>query len=82
MPCISGLEDISHLIEKAHAGDVSAQYKLGESYFSGCKTEINYKEAFRWFKKAAEQEHAGAQGYEEARSRSGEFFYCGVYGMA
>lgn len=38
-----------------------AQFELGIMYFVGGKRATqNYQEAFKWFKKAAVQEHAGA----------------------
>ena len=47
------------VIEKAEQGDIESQYKLGIYYYC----EKNYRDAFLWFLKAAEQDHAAAQSY-------------------
>ena len=49
------------LVEKADAGDASAQYRLGFSYASGIGVEKNPAEAVRWYRKAAQQGLAMAQ---------------------
>lgn len=49
------------LLNKADAGDVSAQYMLGFSYASGIGVDKNPAEAARWYRKAAEQGLAMAQ---------------------
>ena len=45
----------------AEQGDASAQYNIGRMYFKGEGTQKNVKQAFNWFKKAAEQGHAEAK---------------------
>ena len=52
-------------------GDPSAQYGLGERYYSGNKVRQNYTEASEWFRKAAEQ------GYANAQYRLGELYHLG-----
>ena len=43
---------------KAEAGDADAQFNLGVMYRKGQGMEQDYKEAFKWWKKAADQGHA------------------------
>ncbi len=38
----------------------SAQFKLGYMYYYGDGVEVDYKKAYEWFKKAADQEHVTA----------------------
>ena len=45
----------------AEKGDADAQYVLGYCYESGEGVEQDYAEAEKWYRKAAEQNHAGAQ---------------------
>ncbi|MBA3813974.1 MAG: sel1 repeat family protein [Alphaproteobacteria bacterium] len=37
------------------------QYQIGCRYYNGVGTDINYEEAFKYYKKAADQSHANAQ---------------------
>ena len=46
---------------KAEAGDAIAQYNLGVMYNKGEGVEWNFKEAAKWYRKAAEQGNAIAQ---------------------
>jgi TPR repeat protein len=46
----------------AEAGDSSAQYQLGVSYFTGAGTGKDSTEAVKWLRKAADQNNAEAQG--------------------
>jgi tetratricopeptide (TPR) repeat protein len=48
------------IVEKAERGDAEAQYNLGAMYFYGKGVSQNDVEAAKWFRKAAEQGHAGA----------------------
>ena len=48
-------EEIRELLQKANSGDASAQNALGLHYFSGNGVDINYKDAFRWFRMAADK---------------------------
>jgi TPR repeat protein len=59
------------LIEKAEAGDAQAQYSLGAMYYEGRGVAQDYKEAAKWFARAAEQ------GYAEAQRQLG-FMYEGI----
>ncbi len=43
------------LYSKAEDGDASAQYELAECYIEGIGCKINPQEAFKWYKKAADQ---------------------------
>ena len=50
--------------QQAVAGDVKAQFALGGFYEQGQKgLPPNYAESAKWYRKAAEQDHAGAQLY-------------------
>ena len=54
--------DVVRLRLLAEQGDARAQYELGERYEKGRDgLASNYEEALRWFRRAAEQGHAGAQ---------------------
>ena len=41
---------------------VNGQLNLGDMFYNGQGTTQNYKQAFKWYKKAAEQGYAPAQG--------------------
>ena len=49
------------IIQKAKSGDAEAQNQLGVACLSGIGLPKNYKEAFKWWTKAAEQGNARAQ---------------------
>ena len=49
------------LVQKAESGDVVSQYHLGRSYDKGKGVAQDYKEAVKWYKKAAEYGSADAQ---------------------
>ena len=49
------------LEQRAVAGDAVAQYNLGVMYYEGQGVEQNFKDAAKWFRKAAEQGNAMAQ---------------------
>ena len=53
--------DIEPLKALAEKGDVEAQDNLGFRFYAGRGVEKDYKEAFKWFSKAAEQNHKVAQ---------------------
>ena len=53
------LKSYREIEEAACKGDAGAQFQLGELYFQN--TGIPPEEASKWFWKAAEQGHAGAQ---------------------
>ncbi|GHT72265.1 hypothetical protein AGMMS49950_10680 [Endomicrobiia bacterium] len=52
---------IYHLNMKAQQGDDEAQFKLGVIYLKGDGVKQDYKKAFKWYKKSAEQGNARAQ---------------------
>ena len=60
------------LQEKAKAGDVKAQYKLGWMYDSGNGVPQDSVEAVRWYSLAAEQ------GDERAQNNLGWMYYSGI----
>ena len=59
--CSDAREDPADLLRKANAGDMEAQWDLGWMYSDGSDVPIDYKEALKWYRKAAEQGHALAQ---------------------
>ncbi|WP_130471358.1 tetratricopeptide repeat protein [Candidatus Magnetaquicoccus inordinatus] len=54
-------EVITDLLQLAEQGDQDAQFKLGFLYAKGITVAADLQEARRWFGKAAEQGHNGAQ---------------------
>lgn len=58
-PCFS--QDISTLMRKAKAGDVSSQVSLGYSYYVGEGVRQDYSEAVKWWQKAAAKGNKIAQ---------------------
>ena len=46
---------------RAEQGDADAQNDLGVMYMDGHGVEPDYDEALKWWRKAAEQGHAGSQ---------------------
>ena len=47
---------------KAEKGDAHSQYELGDLFYLGnCGVAQSYEEAVKWYRKAAAQNHAGAQ---------------------
>ncbi len=53
--------EIHNLKARANAGDVSAQYQLGEAYRLGSGIEKDIPQAFKWYGRAAEKGHVKAQ---------------------
>jgi TPR repeat protein len=53
--------DLSQTMEYAHKGDASAQYELGNRYYTGNGIEQSFVSSAQWYKKAAEQGHPRAQ---------------------
>jgi TPR repeat protein len=49
------------LLIKAEAGDAESQYELGLRYYHGTDVSQDYREAIKWYTKAAEQGHALSQ---------------------
>jgi TPR repeat protein len=57
----AGTAELQDLLRRAEAGDVKAQYDLGESYYTGAGVPQDYSEAARWFRVAAERGNGQAQ---------------------
>ncbi len=57
----AGAQDIEELRLAAEQGDADAQFSLGAAYVQGTDVGLDLVEAERWFRRAAEQGHAGAQ---------------------
>lgn len=58
-----GLMGISYnkeVLKKAKKGDAQAQFEIGKYYYQW-DTQTDYKQAVKWYKKAAKQGHALAQ---------------------
>jgi uncharacterized protein len=53
--------DIHNLLSRAKAGDVDAEFRLGEAYRLGSGVEKDIPQAFRWYGRAAEKGHVVAQ---------------------
>jgi TPR repeat protein len=53
--------DLGAIRTKAEHGDVDEQEKLGRIYARGDVVNQDYKEAAKWYRQAADREHAGAQ---------------------
>jgi len=65
-------ESFQSIKERAMNGDVEAQGQLGVMYAKGDCVEQDYKEAAKWYQKAAEQGDAKAQG------QLGEIYFVGL----
>ena len=68
MPTPAGLPEpvptgpnLARIREKAEAGDMEAQFQLGLAYYFGNGVDANKKEAAKWWRLAARQEHVKAQ---------------------
>jgi len=53
--------NFNELKKKAQKGDLNAQFYLAVRYFRGEGVKENYKEAAKWWRKAAQLGHKGAQ---------------------
>lgn len=51
----------AHMWKEANAGDVEAQFQLGECYFKGRGIDVDPVESARWYERAAQGGHAQAQ---------------------
>ena len=54
-------EEVLQLFVDAEQGDADAQFELGQMYDEGQDVPQDYKQALRWYRRAAEQEDADAQ---------------------
>lgn len=52
---------IADMKAKAETGDATDQFNLGVCYYSGKGVSVDYAEAVKWFRKAADQGYARAQ---------------------
>ncbi|MEG3638354.1 tetratricopeptide repeat protein [Magnetococcus sp. PR-3] len=64
-------EPVEPYLQAAEGGDLKAQYKLGEIYIRGRKTE-HVESAAQWYLKAAENGHV------EAMAKLGVMYYAGM----
>lgn len=55
------LSRIDQLLLDAVSGNAEAQNQLGDAYYDGIGVEQDYKQAFEWYLRAAEQGHGKAQ---------------------
>ena len=49
------------LLKRAESGDAEAQHKLGNCFYYGLGVKQDYREAVKWFRKAADQHYAPAE---------------------
>lgn len=68
-------EAIKWYLRAANQGLDVAQFELGQIYFFGQGVSIDYSEAFKWFRRAAEKENLIAS---EAQIRTGFMYYEGL----
>ena len=61
VPCAWAAQDLSDMKLKAEQGDAAAQIQLGFTYEHGKGVPQDYKEAVKWYLKAAEQGNAIGQ---------------------
>src|SRR5208283_3247834 len=61
LPCTLAAQDFSDLKSKAEHGDAHSQVALGLLYENGKGVTQDYKEAVKWYLKAAEQGNAIGQ---------------------
>jgi TPR repeat protein len=54
-------KNFDELVNSAHRGDANAQCALGYRYHDGAGAPQDFKEAIKWYAKAAEQGHIYAQ---------------------
>src|SRR5258708_31986791 len=54
-------DDLTKNLNAAVMGDAAAQFNLGLMYEKGIEVDKDYKEAARWYRKAADQGYAKAQ---------------------
>lgn len=68
-------QHLGDYLDKARSGDRVAQYNAGVCYKFGYGTEVDSIEAYRWFRRSAEQ------GYADAQTQMGVFFHDGYAGL-
>jgi TPR repeat protein len=60
-PCLAEDSHIAEIRAKAEHGEVEAELRLAEWYYGGWGVPLDYTEAMKWYRKAAEQGNAKAQ---------------------
>jgi uncharacterized protein len=63
--------DISELQKKAEGGDAAAQFSLGQAYDFGKGAPQSDDKAYKWYRKAADQDYAPAQNSVGVMYRTG-----------
>jgi TPR repeat protein len=53
--------EVADVLQRASQGEAEAQYRLGFRHCAGAGVQIDFAEAVKWFRKAAEQGYAPAQ---------------------
>lgn len=62
LACVQGdMNSYSLVMEQARENDPNAQEIAGRIYFTGSCVSVDYSEATRWYRKAAEQGHVDSQ---------------------
>jgi len=56
-----GKSELDKLTEWAEQGDAQSQFELGEMYYYGDGVAKDFEEAFKWYRKAAEQGNRAAK---------------------
>ena len=64
--------NLQDALRDAERGDARAQYSLGEKFYYGLDTALNYAEAAKWYQKAAEQ------GLSLAQNKLGYIYHEGL----
>ena len=60
-PEVAEIVNPEEIKAKAEGGDAEAQRKLGDIYAKGLSVKLDYKEAAKWYRQAADQGHPAAQ---------------------
>jgi TPR repeat protein len=71
-PAALSARDLQYLTDHATNGDANAQLSLATDYESGLGVPVNYAEAVRWCRKAADQ------GNPDAQYRLGRYYAIGL----
>ncbi len=58
---IKASHDFSRILRDAQSGDRDARFLAGMTYEIGCGVDQDYAQAARWYRKAADGGHSGAQ---------------------
>jgi TPR repeat protein len=60
-PEVAEIVNLEEIKAKAEGGEAEAQRKLGDIYAKGRSVKLDYKEAAKWYRQAADQGHPAAQ---------------------